>query len=184
MNNDKTGNVGSTAAQSPKPPARSELGEAEFLQKQAEDATAAMTAVVHGIADSLKDAANPAAWTRHHPWPSLGAAAVLGFVAASAITPSKDQTWKERFESLFPDVPAPDAQAAAATTGNYSGGYAQQAPPTKKPSKMWSVAAPVLDMLKTALMTSISSALATKAAQDAPPSDNANAHATDPTAPV
>src|SRR5688572_1925296 len=130
MNNDKTGNVGNTAEASPKPPAKakSDLGEAEFLAKQAEDATAAMTAVVHGIADSLKDAANPAGWTRQHPWPSLGAAAVLGFVAASAITPSKGQTWKERFESLFPDVPAPaDPQAAAAAMGNYSGGYAQQA---------------------------------------------------------
>src|SRR5438128_1042306 len=123
MNNDKTGNAGSTAAPSPKPPpkAKSDLGEAEFLAKQAEDATAAMTAVVHGIADSLKDAANPAAWTRQHPWPSLGAAAVLGFVAASAVTPSKGQTWKERFETLFPDVPAADAQAAA-SVGNYSGG--------------------------------------------------------------
>ena len=177
--------MGSTAAQSPKPPAnpRSELGEAEFLKKQAEDATAAMTAVVHGIADSLKDAANPASWTREHPWPSLGAAAVLGFVAASAITPSKGQTWKERFETLFPDVPV-DPNAAGPAAGSYAGGYAQQPPPQKKQSKMWSVAAPMLDMLKTALMTSISSALATKAAQDAPPSDNSNAHASDPTAAV
>ena len=164
------------------------MGEAEFLAKQAEDATAAMTAVVHGIADSLKDAANPAGWTRQHPWPSLGAAAVLGFVAASAMTPSKGQTWKERFESLFPDTGAPGGSGFdPAMLGNYSAWAAQQqqaGPAQKKPSKLMSVAAPVLDMLKTALMTSISSALATKAAQDAPPSDNSDSRATDPTAPV
>lgn len=181
--------MGNTAAQSPKPPAnpKSELGEAEFLKKQAEDATAAMTAVVHGLADSLKDAANPASWTREHPWPSLGAAAVLGFVAASAMTPSKGQTWKERFESLFPDAGAPGGGFDPAMLGNYSTWAAQQhqaGPQARKPSKLMAVAAPVLDMLKTALMTSISSALATKAAQDAPPSDNSESHATDPTAHV
>src|SRR5690242_10176945 len=60
-----------------------------FLTQQAADAK---TAIQHTVADmqaTAKEAANIRWWTQHYPWYAVGAATVLGFVAAaSALAPA------------------------------------------------------------------------------------------------
>jgi hypothetical protein len=60
-----------------------------FLTQQAADAK---TAIQHTVADmqaTAKEAANIRWWTQQYPWYAVGAATVLGFVAAaSALAPA------------------------------------------------------------------------------------------------
>lgn len=59
-----------------------------------------MSQVIHEITEDLKNGIDVRHWTQQYPWISLGVAAVAGFAAAATVVPSKDETWKEKFESL------------------------------------------------------------------------------------
>src|SRR5688572_25776273 len=113
MNSDKTGSVASSDAQSPSRQPQATTSEAEFLQRQIADASAAMSKTLHEMTDALKDSANLRAWMGEYPWVTLGASAVGGFFLASALTPTRDESFKERIKSLFPEAPP----AAAAMPG-------------------------------------------------------------------
>jgi len=76
-------------AQDLKHKALSKLSESEFLQKQADDASAAISATLNDISDSIKKALDVTIWTRQHPWVAAGAATAAGFVAACAFVPGK-----------------------------------------------------------------------------------------------
>jgi len=54
------------------------------------------------MAESVKDIADPCSWVEQHPLASLGTGAAIGFLLASGITPSTDQTVVERIKSLVP----------------------------------------------------------------------------------
>lgn len=121
------------------------------------NAKLAMSQTLHEMADSLKDAADPRAWTAQYPWVSLGAAAAVGFLLASAVTPSRDETLAQRLKSLMPETPAEPVAPQAP-------GYA--APPPPKPSKASMIIGPLMDAVKTALVGAISSAVTAKAHQN------------------
>jgi hypothetical protein len=142
-----------------------------------EQAGKAMSATMHEMADQLAKAADPRAWTQEHPWYSVGAAAILGFMAASALTPARGESFKERLEELFPEHPAPPPEPAHAPKA------APGQPNSQKPSHMSSIMGHLVDAVKTALVSTISSAVTAKVHQDGPPQPS-SATSVDPTAPV
>jgi hypothetical protein len=60
--------------------------EAVFLQQQATDAQAAIQQTLAEMQEHAKAAVDVRWWTQQYPWIAVGAAAVLGFVATSALT--------------------------------------------------------------------------------------------------
>ena len=76
-----------------------------FLIQQAADAK---TAIQHTMADmqaTAKEAANVSWWTQQYPWYAVGAATVLGFVAATSVLAPADHHTQP--------APAAASQAAA-----------------------------------------------------------------------
>src|SRR5579862_8238473 len=67
------------------PRADETLSEAEFLEKQAHDAQAAISKVLQDLKAKVGQGVDPKAWAREHPWIAVGAAAVAGFAATSAL---------------------------------------------------------------------------------------------------
>jgi hypothetical protein len=65
--------------------------EAEFLAQQAADAKAAITRAISQIGAELGKAVNPSGVMHSHPWLTLGATTIAGFVAAAAVVPSKEE---------------------------------------------------------------------------------------------
>jgi hypothetical protein len=75
-----------------------------FLTQQASDAK---TAIQHTIADmqaTAKEVANLSWWTQQYPWYAVGAATVLGFIAATSVLAPADHRTR----------PAPPATSQAA----------------------------------------------------------------------
>jgi hypothetical protein len=140
-----------------------------------------MSATLHEMTDALKDSASLRAWMGEYPWVTVGASAVGGFFLASALTPTRDESFKERIKSLFPEAPAAPAgaaptQAAQATVAPAAGG-----------GMMSGLMVHVLDTVKTALVSTVSAAVTSKVHQDSgsPPGNegrNTGFPATDPTA--
>jgi hypothetical protein len=60
--------------------------EATFLQQQAADARVAIQQTLAEMQETAKAAVDVRWWTQQYPWIAVGAATVLGFVAASVIT--------------------------------------------------------------------------------------------------
>ena len=61
-----------------------------FLTQQAADAKTAMQHTVADIQATAKEVANVRWWTQQYPWYAVGAATVLGFLAATAVLPPAD----------------------------------------------------------------------------------------------
>ena len=109
-----------------------------FLAQQAADAK---TAIQHTMADmqaTAKEVANVRWWTQQYPWYAVGAATVLGFVAATAVLAPADHRPR----------PAPSAASQAAA----------------RPS--WT--ASLFEMARSTLMSIIVDALHTKGQQESP----------------
>ena len=87
---------GPTSTSAPKTP----LGEAEFLQKQAADAKAAIGAVVNDLKRDLAQGVDPRGWMQVAPWTTLAAAAVAGFAAAAVAVPSKEEQTLKRLKKI------------------------------------------------------------------------------------
>lgn len=62
-----------------------------FLTQQAADAKTAMRRTVADIKATAQEAADVRWWTQQYPWYAVGAAAVLGFVAATQLLVPADQ---------------------------------------------------------------------------------------------
>jgi ElaB/YqjD/DUF883 family membrane-anchored ribosome-binding protein len=79
-----------------------------FLTQQAADAKTAMQHTVADIQATAREAANIRWWTQQYPWYAVGAAAVLGFVAATSVLAPTDHR------------PQPAPPAASPTTAHPS----------------------------------------------------------------
>ena len=60
--------------------------EAAFLAQQAVDAKIAIRQTLEEMQKTAKEAADIRWWTQHYPWPAVGAAALLGFIAVPLLT--------------------------------------------------------------------------------------------------
>ena len=110
-----------------------------FLAQQAADAKTAIQHTMADIQTAAKEAANIRWWTQQYPWYAVGAATVLGFLAAtSVLAPANHRS-----------QPAPPAASQAAA----------------RPS--WT--ASLFDMVRSMLMGIIADALHTKGRQASRP---------------
>ena len=73
-------------------PGDSQATESEYLAAQADAARLAISRSLGAVRASLKSAGDVKAWTREYPWPSLGLAAVAGFLAAEALVAPRRHT--------------------------------------------------------------------------------------------
>ena len=87
MTNASSSNVPSSAAALPTLPEKTRhyntTDEGMFLAQQAADAKTAVLRTVADIKATAQEAADVRWWTQQYPWYAVGAAAVLGFVAAT-----------------------------------------------------------------------------------------------------
>ena len=81
-----------------------------FLAQQAADAKTAMQHTVADIQATAKEVANVRWWTQQYPWYAVGAAAVLGFVAATSVLAPSDHRPR----------PAPPAASQAAARPSWT----------------------------------------------------------------
>jgi hypothetical protein len=87
------------------------MDDSEYLRKQAEDAR---LAVVRTMSDLLADTshlADPKRWTRSHPWASLGAAVVGGFLLGNSIPTGKKTSKAEDSDVAQSEESAKDSAA-------------------------------------------------------------------------
>ena len=137
--------------------------EAEFLERQTAEATAAIGDTLKAIQANLKDAANVRAWTQQYPWWAIGAAALTGFAAAAAITPRKGESLADRLADYVPDLAGSNRETVAQSANGDS-------PPPRKSTVISSLLATFGDALKTTIQSAVVAAVTTKAQQ--PPSEN------------
>lgn len=74
--------------------------EAMFLRQQAADAKVALQQTLAAMQETAKTAADVRAWTHAYPWYAVGAAAVVGFITATAVvSPAPRESNGSRTES-------------------------------------------------------------------------------------
>jgi ElaB/YqjD/DUF883 family membrane-anchored ribosome-binding protein len=101
MPNDVTSKKHASATTSPiRPRLNGKLPETEYLRMQAEDAQDAAAQTLRRMRKNLADAGDVRAWTRAYPWPSVGLAAALGFLAVRALAPARRRAEKETHREL------------------------------------------------------------------------------------
>jgi hypothetical protein len=76
------------------------LSEADFLAHEANDARKAISAVTSEMTGAVGAAVDPRPLVGKHPWLSLSAAAVAGFVGAAMVTPSRQDAAIKKLETL------------------------------------------------------------------------------------
>ena len=171
MSRENAGSAANSGATSKKPPApkkKNELSEADFLADQQAKAKSAMDtafadmkkAIVGGFGSN----AHLGEWMGAYPWVSLGVGAAVGFLAGSAVTPARDETFKERFESLLEEVKGKEVKEEKAEKGTEKA--ARAAVQAQQPSVMGKIASGLFDILKTSLVSTLSGAVAGKVADD------------------
>ena len=94
-----------------------EPAEGDFLTQQANDASAAMSALVQEFKAKLGQGVDVEGWAKEYPWLVVGGAAVAGFLGAYALVPSKEQTALQKLAKIeaalapppmgFPGTPPP-----------------------------------------------------------------------------
>lgn len=161
-------NSGETSKRPQPPQKKNDGSEADFLADQQAKAKAAMDrafadmkkAIVGGFSSN----AQVSEWMGAYPWVSLGVGAAVGFLAGSALTPARDETFKERFNSLMEEVKKKEVKAEKAEKGTEKA--ARAAVEAQKPSFMSQIGSGVFDIVKTALVSTLSGAVAGKVADD------------------
>jgi ElaB/YqjD/DUF883 family membrane-anchored ribosome-binding protein len=84
--------------------AKAKPTEAQFLRQTAAEVKAAISKTIEDLKGDVLTAADIRLWSKEHPWAVVGAAAAAGFVAATLVTPAKDQDLKEKFAELIDTV--------------------------------------------------------------------------------
>ena len=161
-------NSGATSKRPQEPKKKNELSEADFLADQQTKAKAAMDTAFadmkKAIAGGFSSNVHLTEWMGAYPWVSLGVGAAVGFLTGSALTPARDETFKERFNSLIEEMKRKEVKVEKAEKGTEKA--ARAAVEAQKPSFMEHVSAGLFDILKTALVSTLSGAVAGKVADD------------------
>src|SRR5436190_447596 len=156
MSSENAGSAASSGATSNRPPApkKNDLSEADFLANQQAKAKAAMDTAFadmkKAIASGFSSNAHLTEWMGAYPWVSLGVGAAVGFLAGSALTPARDETFKERLNSLMEEV-SRKVQKEEEKKEKGTEKAARAAVEAQKPSFMEHLGSGLFDILKTAL---------------------------------
>jgi hypothetical protein len=143
----------------------SDATEAGYLADQVSEASAAIGQAFAALKADLAKGVDPTTLARQYPWATVGAAAVAGFLAASAVVPSKEEQALKKLERIeralrpypfTPDQPVNPAAAGAAANQNKS------------------ITGRIFSEVFSALKPALSSALAAYAAAPAPEDKNEN----------
>ncbi len=118
----------------------------------------------HALIGGVKDNAHITEWMGAYPWVSLGAGAVVGFLAASALTPARDETFQERLRSLIEETKVKEVPDKEKEKGTEKA--ARAAVEAQQPSVMGKISSGLFDIIKTALVSTLSGAVAGKVAED------------------
>jgi ElaB/YqjD/DUF883 family membrane-anchored ribosome-binding protein len=102
------------------------LTEAQLLQQTAAEVKQAISRTVARLKQDALTAADVRLWSQEHPWAVVGAAAAAGFVAATLVTPAKDQDLKDKFSELVDTLKSQDKRDGK--TGETSSGGGLFAP--------------------------------------------------------
>lgn len=132
------------------------LNPSALLELEADDALAAAKTVLHEMRQNLREAADPRKLTSEHPWASVGAAAVAGFVGAMMVVPSKEDAALKRLERI----------EAALGAGAGADGHARESAGAAKGrrSTIWRLMARQgFNMIKPMLLATLTGTLSAKA---------------------
>src|SRR5215208_2746669 len=144
-------NSGATSNRPPAPKKKNELSEADFLAEQQAKAKAAMDTAFadmkKAIAGGFSSNAHLSEWMGAYPWVSLGVGAAVGFLTGSALTPARDETIKERLNSLIEEVKRKAVKEEKAEKGTEKA--ARAAVQAQQPTMMGKVASGLFDIVKT-----------------------------------
>jgi hypothetical protein len=144
-----------------------EIGESAFLTRQAADAKRAISRVVDDLKNELSTSVDPRAWMQVHPWTTMGAAAVAGFLAAAVAIPSKEQQALKRLaeieKALMPRHRANGYPDDAEVNGNSVRKAGQGG------SFLAGLASQVLHAVQPVLMSAITAGVTAKSVEPEPP---------------
>lgn len=142
------------------------MGESAYLTRQAQLAKQAMGRAASELGAVAARAADPRPWAQHHPWMTLGASAVAGFVATALLVPSKEQSALKRLaeieRALNPQPPAPK-HPSKGDNGNVESG--EHGYKTGRQSFGRALMTEVIGALKPAIISLISAGVSAKAAK-------------------
>jgi hypothetical protein len=162
--NSSASNTDTTSTNGPKKPS-GPASEAEFLQRQADEARKALSAAFGDLSRSLRDGIDPKAWTKEHPWAMVAGAAVAGFAAAAAFVPSKEDQALRRLaamERALMPKPSRSNGAAAQPDAGEDGGAKDFA--KGRSGFMGAIGRQLLETIKPALMSALTAGITAKAA--------------------
>lgn len=143
-------------------------GEADYIARQAAEASAAISNTLRAITGDLKQTVDVRLWTKEHPWMSVGAAAAAGFVAACMVVPTKEDQALRRLakieKALNPSHPP---------VGSSSDGAANQQEYKSGRQSFWtSIAKEIIGAVKPVLLSTLTAGVTAQASQPQPQPPN------------
>jgi hypothetical protein len=137
--------------------------EAEFLQRQADEARKALSAAFGDLSRNLRDGVDPKAWTKEHPWAMVAGAAVAGFAAAAAFVPSKEDQALRRLakieKALMPERAKREGHAVDPSEDGGAKDFSRG-----RSGFLGAIGRQVLETIKPALMSALTAGITAKAA--------------------
>src|SRR5688572_13637287 len=198
--NSSASNTDTTSTNGQKQQSESKPGgpasEAEFLQRQAEEAAKAISQVFGEFSKSLKDGIDPTLWTKEHPWAMVAGATVAGFAAAAMFVPSKeDQALRKLIAMEKALMPKGSRRGAHDGDGHDAGEDGGAKDFSKgRTGFLGAIGRQLLETIKPALMSALTAGITAKAtvpdaeyqAPQPPPTDPSQAQAapTDPSSAI
>lgn len=131
------------------------LNPSQLLELEADDAQAAITALIQEMRRQVQAGADPKRLTREHPWVAVGSAAVAGFVGAMLAVPSKEDAALKRLAKI---ERALNAESAADSMSGNQGAKSGHPALRKFAMRMFK-------MLQPTLLAAVTGALTGKSAQ-------------------
>jgi hypothetical protein len=140
--------------------------EAQYLQRQAEDAKAALSQAAQDLTRVLSQGLDPRGLTKDHPWATMAGAAVAGFAAAALLVPTKEDQALKRLaaieRALSPQGQKPHQGGTHHEDGE-DGGAKQFA--KGQSGFLGGLGRQVLEAVKPAIMSALTAGITAKAAQ-------------------
>jgi hypothetical protein len=164
------------------------LTESAYLEREVERAKAAMARALDDAKKDLLHGLDPRAWTSAHPWYALTGAAVAGFLAASALTPSKREQALKRIAELnkalagiAPDEEPPVTPAVADEKGHvYRAGVVPDDGIDRKSGILGAIGSQLIRSVGPAIVSAVTAAISANAAEDNSHDRNGRPPADDP----
>jgi len=148
--------------------------ESQFLQQQADEAQRAISRTISLLGTNAGHGVDPRVWTRAHPIVALGAAAAGGFLAVNLMPSAQQRELRKSLRKSFDELKQEIAGDAAKAGSN---GH-HDVP--KKAGLLSQVMHELMIIVRPAIITAISTAIAGNRHEPPPPSENVTEQPTEP----